>query len=459
MGVLGLWAQASKPPKRHPLVMRLSAEAALALTLGALPAAGAVTGPVPVTAPDLATAADPKAALLAEMDEVRLLWLPVKTPPDPITTRFAPRLGDLRRAAETAAPGAPFETARRDYHDWKVALYYAKFSASGANAGDFAHFANELARQESFTARSRREVMFQAAQNRVLVQQLIWRSKGTGDGRGFFDLSSTDGGLVIPKGFVVGAAVPEAVAAPLKPVSPEDAAAPPGPTPVTTSAGMFTRFIQNVSAIGHRASETISNAIFDYAAGVQKFLTAGLIQAESGFQTVGSWAGCFGIAQFSEEAARLYHVIRGDSRSSVKGAVAYQRDLQAHFAKPGDDAKLQHLFVEAAAHYDAAMAAAGPNPSAAVRQRILDESYSRIAGRIPYGIENAIAAYNAGQGAVDGARGWTHLPLPRGGCVNRPAQDDSYCQTMAYVPRVLKNSFNVYLNTREHPPSVHLASN
>ncbi len=460
MGVLGLWTQAEARAGGHSSDMKLFTAAALFLALGSGPAHAAV--PAKGTAPVVAAPAD-KDALVQEMDDLRDHWLKNASPSDKVMADLATRLTVIRAAAEAADGDAALAQPRRDFHDWKEALYhecFARATAAHQTKLTYPQYVNALTQQTSFAAAARRDVMVQAAHNSVLVQQMTWQAEGTGDGKRFFDFAGLKAGQYAPTGFVAAAVSPKyRPNAVTKPVSPDETTPPPAPGAAATSPGMLSRFISSVSSVASTTSKTISTAIYNYAAGVQKFLTTGLIQAESGFHTVGSWAGCFGIAQFSEGAARMYHVIRGDATSSVKGAVAYQRDLQAHFAKPGDPEKLQALFVEAAARYDAALASAGPNPSGQAKQKALDAAFHQIYSRIPYGIENAIAGYNAGQGAIDNAGGWTRLPLPRGGCVNRPAQDNSYCQTMAYVPRVLENSLNAYVSTRQRSEPLMFASN
>lgn len=432
---------------------------------------------VPALPAFAAPAAAPAASLTQEtltqdIDQFKATWLRDVLPPDPAVARYSPRLQELKDRVQASADPKELAARRREFHDVKEAVLREKYGearANGLTKVSFAQWESAAAREAEFRAAAAASIRQRAAQQRFELGLLAWRSQLTGDSRAFFDragLHPGDAALTVPQAAGINVA-PRAAA----PARANPAAYFPVPSapdaPAATSPSAFSRFIAGVASVprawARKASEyatQVSDAIFNYAAGVQKSLLAGLIQAESGFNSVvGSWAGCLGLGQLSDGVAKAYHVRdRTSIDQNVRGSAGFLRDLQKQFSSPEESKRLQELFVEAAADYDRRLPMLGPNPSERAKQKLLHSAFQQIYGRIPNGIENSLAAYNAGPGAVSAYHGWRRLPLPRGGCVNRPAQDNSYCQTMAYVPRVLENSFGVYVNTRQAAPRTDLLS-
>jgi hypothetical protein len=217
-------------------------------------------------------------------------------------------------------------------------------------------------------------------------------------------------------------------------------------------------FITKVVRVGKGYAAKVADAIFDYSEkrNLDARLVAGLVWAESAFNaTVGSWAACVGLGQLSEGVAKQYGVSdRKDIAQNLKGTTGFLSSLIEKYSTRDERAYMNGLYADAAIR---------------VRQGAgIDATFAAMWPKIPDGMKNAVASYNAGSGAVGKYGGWDKLPLPRAPahprnapskmvqlalgdrsvrCYDRPDQDNSYCQTMGYIPKVLKNYFTIVVET------------
>lgn len=151
--------------------MRFFPAAVLVLALGAAPASAQPR---------------PQDTVVQEMDAVKARWLSVAD--DPITLRYAPRLADLRSTAEVASDPKLLEQVKKDFHDWKEAMYrekYAQAKASGLTTLSFQQFENSAAREQSMAAAIRADISRLAAQNRAQAAAAGWTPDAAGQARRF----------------------------------------------------------------------------------------------------------------------------------------------------------------------------------------------------------------------------------------------------------------------------------
>ena len=66
--------------------------------------------------------AQAKAALLAEIKDVRGTFPEANATPDPIASRYRPRLDDLEASVTDCQTGVELEKFAKDFHDWKAVL-------------------------------------------------------------------------------------------------------------------------------------------------------------------------------------------------------------------------------------------------------------------------------------------------------------------------------------------------
>ncbi len=259
-----------------------------------------------------------------------------------------------------------------------------------------------------------------------------------------------------------------------KQASPDRGVPPPAPavaavTPVSFSVPPVVSSLSNfISSVGRKAkgyAQQVATAIVNSSAArsIDASLTTALVWAESTFsRTVGSYASCVGLGQLSEGVAEKYHVAdRQNVDQNLKGTTGYLREQLDHFTSHDDRAYVNGLFAQ-----EAVKVRNGAD---------VDAEFRQIWPRIPNGMKNAVAAYNAGPGRIDQYGSWDKLPLPRrvgsrnpasgftalalagrvdengkplvNHCWDRPDNDSSFCQTMDYVPKVLSNYFTVYVHT------------
>jgi len=125
----------------------------------------------------LAQAADGREALVRDIDDVRARWLPDGVAADPVARRYAPLLADIRARAEIAADAPAVGRGRREFHEWKESFFgrrYAQAKADGFTAQTFAQYLNEMARETAITGAIRQAIARQIAEKRVAETSRAW---------------------------------------------------------------------------------------------------------------------------------------------------------------------------------------------------------------------------------------------------------------------------------------------
>jgi soluble lytic murein transglycosylase-like protein len=343
----------------------------VAVSLALVPAARAVGGAAP------AAAAEGKEKLLAEIEAWRGTQLPRVVPAAQITLRYEPRLDDIKSRAAAAKTEAQLAQPRREFQDWKQVLLHEKYGAAqvqGLAGGDFAHYAAEQVQQAEFSAALRQQVAQGAAQQAFVRVQQLSLTAGSNPAS-FFDLSRGRDESCLA-----------CVAAPA-PVDAKDPA-------------RYAKVREILISQGARKSVVdmaIQEAIRQNA---DPLLVLSVIKAESGFNPhAQSGVGARGLMQIMPDTGRGLGVSNAnnlyDVQTNLRAGIRYLKSLWGRFVGS-----------------DMMTALSAMNPLASPEMK------------------SAVAAYNAGPGAV-------HKYNSRPDGVKKYGGVPPYSETRGYVKAVL----------------------
>jgi hypothetical protein len=289
------------------------------------------------------------------------------------------------------------------------------------------------------------------------------RIKGAGSGVGVLAAARAEGSEGTNKFFNfrgwVGQArtiKPDGVQVPFTatPISFSPTTANPAPA---MSSDRLSDFISGISKTARKYADKIADSIVSVSKkfGIDEKLQAAFVWAESAFNpNAKSYAGAMGLGQLMPGTARGLGVKNAyDIDQNLRGSAQFVDQLLEKFASPDDIKYTQGLF------------AMGRDKVRAGRpvKEVWNEICRPVAlgthrpdahyycDRIPLGVGNAIAAYNAGGGAVSKyAKGdWRRLPVTR----TREAElsGKGYWQTIHYTPKVLRNWFEITVQSAPTP--------
>lgn len=312
------------------------------LVLAILTAAGA-----PCRAQASLAPVEGRAELLDEIEAWRSAQLPRVEPPDPTTAEYEPRLDAIKARVESAAKKEALDAPRRDLARWKADLLRAKYRdarAWGLARGPYASFADESARQAELAAALRGQMRQSAAVRRF--QDLAAQAVVAGAApSAFFDGAEAGG---------ASAGAP-AVAAPAPP-DPKDPARYAKVRSILISQGARPKVVD----------AAIAEAIRQNA---DPLLVLAVVKQESHFDPrARSRVGARGLMQIMpdtgrglgvRDSGRLY-----DVRTNLRAGIRYLKYLWSRFT---------------------------------------DIDMSKLASMNPFAsrdVKSAVAAYNAGPGAV-----------------------------------------------------------
>lgn len=166
--------------------------------------AALVLAPAAFGAPQAAPTRD---QLLAEIQSWRDTQLPRTVPPSPVTLRFEPVLDMIRFRAEAAKTPEQLQAPARDFAQWKKDLLAERFAAvrgEGQAAGGFAAFVD----QASFQARFAAALRAQAVASHKLASAASAFSAAANSPSYFFDgggwRSSGSGVVTAPAPYAAG---------------------------------------------------------------------------------------------------------------------------------------------------------------------------------------------------------------------------------------------------------------
>ena len=222
------------------------------------------------------------------------------------------------------------------------------------------------------------------------------------------------------------------------------------PAPAASSS-LLSRLIGSETVrSARRYAGKVADAIVGFSRryGIDEKLQTAVIWAESQFDPRAvSYAGARGLGQLMPGTAAGLGVRNAyDIDQNVRGSAQFVRDLLAHFSTPDEQRYMAGLYAWGKTQVEAG--------------RPVEQVWSEVFSRTPLGIKNAIAAYNAGSGAIDSyAHGdYRRLPVRRTAAAERAGL--GYWQTIHYVPKVLRNYFEVVLRaTPSRQPALLMTSN
>lgn len=353
---LGLWTQTASGPRplggralgAHPVCMRLTWIAAALALAAAVPSSAESASPAPQTAPSASAAASPVAKdqsnLLNEIEAWRSTQLPHVVPPVALTVRFEPRLDEIKAQTRRASTASDLAGARKAFEAWKKDLLGEKFEAArteGLTRGTLAQFSSEQAFQAEFSASLRSALAQQAARRSILSTQRS-ASAGIRNSALFFD------GTRSWRGSLAG-----------------------GPAPVlepeSTGANDPSRYSKvRQILISQGASPRVVDLAIQEAIrqNADPLLVLSVINQESGFNTrATSSCGARGLMQIMPDTGRGLGVrdagMLYDAQTNLRAGIRFLKSLCGEFA-----------------------------------DGVMNPFSSR-------GVTSAVAAYNAGPGAVE----------------------------------------------------------
>lgn len=196
-GVLGLWSLGPGPNRRYLLAMKLSA---LAAALAFIPApAFADLGTAPTDAAPAAAPNGPltqaKNALYDEIEAWRGTKLPHTDPPSQLTARLEPRLNEIKADVRVATAEADLAKPKKDLAAWEDEVLREKFAQDrkrGLAHGTFARYSKEEKGQAEFAANLRAAIAQDIAE-RSFSASSRGASAGAQNPSGFFDGSRANG--------------------------------------------------------------------------------------------------------------------------------------------------------------------------------------------------------------------------------------------------------------------------
>lgn len=366
--VLGPWSLGPGPIRGYLLRMKLSSLAA-ALALLQVPAFASLgtapTDPAPSAAPQSGVE-QAKKALYDDIESWRGTQLPQTEPPAPITLKFEPRLNEIKADIRVARTEADLAKSKKDLEAWKHDLLAARFAQDrkrGLTRGTIASYSREQRQQAEFSAALRAAITLDSVQ-RSVAGTASRASGGVRDPNAFFDGAGAGSGA--GDGSVAAGA----------PVDAKDPARYSKVRQILISQGASARVVDLA----------IKEAIRQNA---DPLLVLAVINQESGFRThATSSCGARGLMQLMPDTGRGLGVRNAgmlyDAQTNLRAGIAFLKSLWGQFVG-GEMTAIRTI-----------------NPWTS------------------HSVKSAVAAYNAGPGAV---RKYSGVP--------------PYRETQGYVQKVI----------------------
>jgi soluble lytic murein transglycosylase-like protein len=305
----------------------------------ALPASSAFAD-LGTAAETTAPAPDSKAKteLLNDVEAWRATQLPHVTPPAKLTTDFEPRLDEIKAAIKQAGADSELSQPRKDLEAWKKDLLSRKFAAAkaeGLTRGSLKQYSTEQSLQAEFSANLHAAVEQDAVQ-RSLAQLRERTSSGRQDPALFFDGARTWRGQLSDGPSVVSEE---------SPADPKDPSRYSKVRQILISQGASARVVDLA----------IKEAMRQNA---DPLLVLSVINAESGFRThATSSCGARGLMQIMpgtgrglgvRDAGMLY-----DAQTNLKAGIRFLKSLCGQFASGEMNPFTSHGVKSAVAAYNA----------------------------------------------------------------------------------------------------------
>jgi soluble lytic murein transglycosylase-like protein len=413
------------------LVLSAHAQAAPAARLNA----GAKTEPAPQYSA-------PQKELLASMAHWALLCRPDSA--DPAMRGLAARLGALRQRVDQPLDNGQLSSVHNDFEAWKSDLSKLLYASSdrkldeAAFRGDLekgVHALSVIAEDSHVSAQDLKKVKAQMG--------TLKRAVGPVAASYYFDRARSQGGVgVLAAARSQGTAGAEKIFANYqfrgytgtpRVLNPSQSGSVPlqyvDYKPETASGWSLKGLISSVSSTARRYAGKVADSIVNFSRkyGVDERLQTALVWVESHFNPgATSGAGAMGLGQLMPGTAAGLGVRNSyDIDQNLRGSASYLKSLLNQFSNANEMRYTQGLY------------AWGKNRVQSGQSE--DAVWQDIFAKTPLGIKNAIAAYNAGGGAV---RYYAHNDYR-----NLIRVGKGYAETINYVPAVLRRYFDVYLKT------------
>ncbi len=220
-------------------------------------------------------------------------------------------------------------------------------------------------------------------------------------------------------------------------ISPPPSVEPASYKPQTTDGWTLSNIISTVSGTAKRYAAKVADAIVNFSKkiGLDEKLQAAIIWSESAFNPgATSGSGAMGLGQLMPGTATGLGVRNAyDIDQNVKGSSTFLKSLLGTFTSDDEMRYTQGLYA-----WGKDRVSKGQN---------VDAVWKDVFAKTPLGVKNAIAAYNAGSGAITKYAHGDYTQLPRKYTQYAMDHNQGYWQTVNYVPTVLRHYFDISLKT------------
>jgi len=378
---------------------------------------------------------------------------------DPLNQKFLEPLGKIKTEAAGLKSGEAVEPVEKTFEDWKqqllTSLYNEHKDRFFSDPARFSDFMQErldtltaIRNQKARAPQQIKKLEALKAQVHELPDRETLDRIYNGVGGSKTSLRSAPIRLVSFTEPAKPAPLPMADAyAPVITRPSIDRSAPPPPMgfepvsffshPLSASAAALSNVISTVSTTAKRYAGKVADAIVTFSKkhGIDERLEAAFIWAESAFNPHAvSSAGAVGLGQLMPGTASGLGVHNAyDIDQNVKGSTYFVKTLLTKFSSDDEMKYMQGLYAQGKDRV------AKGQPAAAVWKDCFE--------RTPLGIKNAIAAYNAGAGAITVYAHGDYRQLPRKYTADAQKNGQGYWQTINYVPAVLRHYFDIMVAT------------
>jgi hypothetical protein len=445
----------------RPISWSATAGLLAALSLSAAAQVPAVKTPPAVKAPVLVLvgtkAGDARRKALLGAIEDWKTFLP-ENPEAALTKKHEPTLHQIKDAASALKSGEAVDPVEKDFEAWKQGLLSELYEQNQerffSDPARFSEFMQErldtlsaIRKQKERAPKSVKRLDELKAKVNDLPDQATLDKIYNGVGASRTSLASAPIRLVSFTGLRPAAqAQPQALAwaptAPPAPIHPDKTAVPPAvpvsfSQPESASSWSLSNIISSVSGTAKRYAGKVADAIVNFSKrfGLDEKLQAAIIWAESAFNPhATSEVGAMGLGQLMPGTAAGLGVSDAyDINQNVKGSSKFLKARLDHFTTEDDIKYMQGVYAWGADRVRSGESA--------------DAVWKDVFARTPLGVKNAIASYNAGQGAIDVYAHGNYMNLPRSRTAYAQAHNVGYWQTINYVPSVLKRYFDIQVKT------------
>ena len=377
---------------------------------------------------------------------------------DALGRKYLPALRLIKEDASGLGPGQQVEPVERRFEDWKQAFLTELYQRNKERFSDDPARFQEFMQRRLDAMTAIRDKKQRAPSQSKKLDELKAKISGAPDAAALDAIydklqagkTALTGAVravsfsgIQPRAieaiFIQKAALPtpERIAAPPPPAK----LAPVSYNPLPAAASALSNVISAVSATARRYANQVADAIVNFSRklNLDERLEAAFVWAESAFNPhATSTSGAMGLGQLMPGTAAGLGVRDAyDIDQNVRGSTVFVKSLMNRFSSDEEMRYTQGLYAWGKTQVQ--------------QGRPAGEVWKDIFARTPMGVKNAIAAYNAGPGAVSRYGNYDRLPVSHTAYAER--HGTGYWQTIHYVPAVLRHYFDVMLSTPSRPSS------